>query len=419
MNSAALASQPAARAEKLPASLGRRFEALVFDWDGTAVPRRAAGATVVTRLVEESCALGLHAAVVSRANVQNIDGQLAARPRGPGSLYLLLDRGSEVFHVGPNGPRLLHRRRATGAAQSTDGQSQPGSSVGRSSRGAGARAYGPEPAWRKLERPMKQVVVGFVGSDADAPPVLLATLEASRLFGLGAEAVQVRSRTRSARSCATARELGVPLRVLESAPASGLIAEAAREEVACLVIGARRRPFTSRGELDAVFVELATSARKPLFVLPPGARIGPIRRLLAPLDGSPEVARSVRRALKRVASADIETVVVHVCPCDEAPPFSDHALYETEAWGSEFLARNCPHGRLELRVGSAEDLILDVADTSAADLIVLGWGQLLARGQGRVVRHVLEGAGIPVLLLSARRVTSYARSYRASALSEA
>jgi trehalose/maltose hydrolase-like predicted phosphorylase len=117
-NSAALAPWHSAHAEKLPASLDRRFEALVFDWDGTAVPDRAADATVVRRLVEDACALGLHAAVVSGTNVRNIDGQLAARPRGPGRLYLLLNRGSEVFHVGPNGPRLLHRRRATRAERS-------------------------------------------------------------------------------------------------------------------------------------------------------------------------------------------------------------------------------------------------------------------------------------------------------------
>ena len=267
---------------------------------------------------------------------------------------------------------------------------------------------------------MKQVVVRLVGSDADALPVLLATLEASRLFGLDVEAVQARSETRSVGSLAAAREHGVPLRVLEWAPASGLIAEAARPEVACLVLCAPRRPFASRDELGAAFVELATLTRKPLLVLPAGARIGPMRRFLAPLDGGPEVSRALRRALRRVDPAGIEIVALHVCARDEAPAFSDHALYETEAWGSEFLARNCPHGRLELRVGSAENLILDVADTSAADLIVLPWGQLLAHGQARVLRRVLEGAGIPVLLLSARRASSLVpRPTTASALSTA
>ena len=64
---------------------------------------------------------------------------------------------------------------------------------------------------------MKRVVVGLIGSDADARPVLRATIEAARLFGSDAEAVQGRSQARFARSRAIAGELGVPLRVLEPA----------------------------------------------------------------------------------------------------------------------------------------------------------------------------------------------------------
>ena len=51
------------------------------------------------RLVEEACAAGLELAVVSGTHVGNVDGQLAARPAGPGGLVLALNRGSEVFRV--------------------------------------------------------------------------------------------------------------------------------------------------------------------------------------------------------------------------------------------------------------------------------------------------------------------------------
>ena len=153
------------------------------------------------------------------------------------------------------------------------------------------------------------------------------------------------------------------------------------------------------------------TARRPSTVL---------RRRLAVRSLLPRSLRPLRPLQRPADDVILEIVVLHVCARDEAPAFSDHALYETEAWGSEFLARNCPHGRLELRVGSAEDLILEVADTAAADLIVLGWGQLLTPGQCRVVRRVLEGAGIPVLLLSARRASTLARRpMTSSALSTA
>ena len=51
------------------AALDRRFEAVVFDWDGTAVPDREADASVLRELVEELCALGLDLAVITGTHV--------------------------------------------------------------------------------------------------------------------------------------------------------------------------------------------------------------------------------------------------------------------------------------------------------------------------------------------------------------
>jgi hypothetical protein len=91
----------------------RRFEAVAFDWDGTAVPDRTADAERVRALVEALCAAGLDLLVVSGTHVRNVDGQLGARPDGPGRLHLLLNRGSEVFRVDRRGPHLVERRSAT------------------------------------------------------------------------------------------------------------------------------------------------------------------------------------------------------------------------------------------------------------------------------------------------------------------
>ena len=90
--------------------VARRFEAFVFDWDGTAVPDRSADASEVRRLVEGLCASGASVAIVSGTHLRNVDGQLRARPVPPGRLVLALNRGSEVFAVDETGPRLLYRR---------------------------------------------------------------------------------------------------------------------------------------------------------------------------------------------------------------------------------------------------------------------------------------------------------------------
>jgi trehalose/maltose hydrolase-like predicted phosphorylase len=102
-----------AQSRRLPASIARRFEAAVFDWDGTAVPDRRADARDIRRLVERLSCAGFDIAIVSGTNVGNVDSQLAARPEGPGRLYLCMNRGSEVFAVGRDGPALMYRRTAT------------------------------------------------------------------------------------------------------------------------------------------------------------------------------------------------------------------------------------------------------------------------------------------------------------------
>jgi len=93
--------------------LDKTFEALVFDWDGTAVPNREADATPLRERIEALCEAGVHIFVVSGTHVGNVDGQLLARPRGRGRLHLCCNRGSEVFEVTGNGPVLTFRRTAT------------------------------------------------------------------------------------------------------------------------------------------------------------------------------------------------------------------------------------------------------------------------------------------------------------------
>ncbi len=121
----------AVTAEGLPASAGRdgpgdeaagralaraldhEFDLICFDWEGTAVADLRADAAAVRGRVERLTALGVDIAVVSGGGAAAVDGQLLARPGVEGRLFLYLSGGSEVYVVGPSGPRLLERRQAT------------------------------------------------------------------------------------------------------------------------------------------------------------------------------------------------------------------------------------------------------------------------------------------------------------------
>jgi len=89
------------------------FEALVFDWDGTAVPDRQADAADVRDRIEALCSAGVHLFIVSGTNVENVARQLGARPSGPGRLHLCCNRGSEVFEITDDRPELVLRRDAS------------------------------------------------------------------------------------------------------------------------------------------------------------------------------------------------------------------------------------------------------------------------------------------------------------------
>ncbi|MBE0529162.1 MAG: hypothetical protein IH629_08185, partial [Thermoleophilia bacterium] len=106
-------AKPGSREQLLERALQREFQVVCFDWDGTAVADRQADAAAVRSRVERLTALGVDIAVFSGTGVANVDGQLRARPGVEGHLFLYLSRGSEIYVVGPAGPRLLERRQAT------------------------------------------------------------------------------------------------------------------------------------------------------------------------------------------------------------------------------------------------------------------------------------------------------------------
>jgi Glycosyl hydrolase family 65 central catalytic domain/Glycosyl hydrolase family 65, C-terminal domain len=98
-----------------PEALKRRFEAIVFDWDGTAVTDRRADTSELRDQLEALLAAGVEVAVISGTHLENIDEQLRLRPHGPGRLYCCVNRGSEVYEISAAAVELRYRRQASGS----------------------------------------------------------------------------------------------------------------------------------------------------------------------------------------------------------------------------------------------------------------------------------------------------------------
>jgi trehalose/maltose hydrolase-like predicted phosphorylase len=101
------------RRASVASGLGNRFDAIVFDWDGTAVPDREADVRAIGERVEALCSLACDVAVVSGTHAGSVDRRLAARPAGPGQLHLCVSGGAEVFQVTDAGIELVYRRTAS------------------------------------------------------------------------------------------------------------------------------------------------------------------------------------------------------------------------------------------------------------------------------------------------------------------
>jgi nucleotide-binding universal stress UspA family protein len=184
-----------------------------------------------------------------------------------------------------------------------------------------------------------------------------------------------------------------------------------QERAATLVLQALDEPSAVLAVLAAypspraVCWRVVEQARKPVVLVPPGAKVRrpAISRVLLPLDGTPESAVAVADTISLLARAGVDLVVLHVFDAATVPRFWDQAAHAHQAWAEEFLARNAATAgaRLELRSGSPGKHVVDVAGAEQADLIALGWSQRLDAGRSRTVRRSVLHAGVPVLLVPA------------------
>jgi nucleotide-binding universal stress UspA family protein len=198
------------------------------------------------------------------------------------------------------------------------------------------------------------------------------------------------------------------MRTVPGDPVTRLSERAADADVVAVVIGARGLP-AGRRPAGHVAVELLTRCDKPVVVVPPDVPCPrELRRMVVALEGSSETSRVLGPTVKFGHGEGIEVIAVHVDDEASMPLFSDQPQHETDAFVKEFLARYGPTDNvppaLELRIGEPAEQVLAMCEETAADMVVVAWSCSLAGGHARFVRHLLEHARIPILLIPTQGV---------------
>jgi len=195
-------------------------------------------------------------------------------------------------------------------------------------------------------------------------------------------------------------------------PADAIIATEQPDDV--LAFGLRRVGEEGVGRVAAA---LLARAPRPLLVVRPGTRkIGALRRIVVPLEGSPSSSEAMRQTEDAFCGRGREIVVLHVSTADTpdepgslpAPRMVDQEQYEWASWHEEFTMRfaTCPEGgrhRTLVRVGEPAATIVQEAERLRADLLVLTWSGEFREGRSNLVRVLLERAPCPLLLVPAAR----------------
>jgi len=149
-------------------------------------------------------------------------------------------------------------------------------------------------------------------------------------------------------------------------------------------------------------------------------RLRHLRRLCIPLDGSPEAAWSVRVGSALALQANARILMLHVIDrrakkgrALAGPSYSDHSVYELEAWQEEFIRGSfamAHHPReattsVVLRFGDPDREIIRFAAETDCDLIVAAWDGNISAGRAKVVQILLEQAPCPLLFVRARELS--------------
>lgn len=195
--------------------------------------------------------------------------------------------------------------------------------------------------------------------------------------------------------------------------AEEILAHAEEIDASMIVMATRGRPALERLFLGAVTRKVVRGAHVPVLTLDPGARVGPVRRVLCPIDLSAPSAAVVAEAVRVAAlwEARVHLLYVHGLPREgmfaDGTGFVDPKLVEVlrQTVRRDLARFREQHGGasvVDARVveGVPHVEILRAIDESEADLVVVGshgHSGLMRWVLGSVAERLIRLAPVPVL----------------------
>jgi nucleotide-binding universal stress UspA family protein len=204
-------------------------------------------------------------------------------------------------------------------------------------------------------------------------------------------------------------------------PAEAIVRAAGDQDSRGIIMALHADPGSDSG-LDPFNETVLREMRCPILLIPHDRLPAEwrLRRVVLPHDGSPEVARAIRPAVRLAERAGATLLVLHVsgagAPPKEpgtltAPRYIDQPHHEWPAWAAEFLDRvaalcgapvNVP---MEMFVASGEPGLEVVRFTREhrGDLLVLPWQGSLAPSHALTLRAIMRDPPCPLVMLPAQR----------------
>jgi hypothetical protein len=238
----------------------------------------------------------------------------------------------------------------------------------------------------------------------ETPNVLKTAIGLATLLGMEVEAVHVADEGEATRDIGAATSaFGLELHQWPGPVDDRLLEVLEPPQVFGAVMGMRTFISGPRpAGHTALHVLRGTS--KPLVLVPPEAALPQTftpRRLLVPLDGSPQASAAfldIEGLLQE--EADVEVVVLYTLN-GLTPQILDRPHYDLPVWGDEFLRRYCPGERRSFQwsTGNPAGAVIDVAAEVECDVIVLSFAGDIEVGHGAVIREVLARSPVPVIIV--------------------